>query len=418
MRLEASLLPHTGGEIARLQRRSLRRLVGDVRRTSPHYRRTLSDVADDCDLSDLPFLTRQTLQDHPDEFISDDCNGSVCNRKLTSGTSGMPVTIIESEEENYSSLHYDLARTMRLALPQQHPRWRAPSIIAVGDNTRHSAFALKNPLVGKWCRFEVIDPLDESSQTDLVDLLSELQPAALVSTPSALRLVAAHADRFEKAYPLPIVSSGANLYPDDRNLLETAFGGPVTDLYALSECSGVASQCSAGSYHVHWELACVEVIDPETGAHSRPGEPGEIVVTDLERRAMPIIRYRTGDWGTPGGECPCGRSGPCLRSIDGRAGSYFRMSSGRLLNPSVLNPTFAARSEIRQARVTHVGDDRLLVEFVPRGPVPADFEADLLERLHRRLPVPANIEIRRVSELWKPGQKQERYVSAPQDGNN
>ena len=417
MRLEASLLPHTGGEIARLQRRSLRRLVGDVRRTSPHYRRTLSDVADDCDLSDLPFLTRQTLQDHPDEFISDDCNGSVCNRKLTSGTSGMPVTIIESEEENYSSLHYDLARTMRLALPQQHPRWRAPSIIAVGDNTRHSAFALKNPLVGKWCRLEVIDPLDKRRRPTWSTCSRDCNP------PHSFR----HRRHFGSSPHTPIDSRRPTR--SDR----------VLGREPLSRRPQPSGDCLRGSSDR--PLRAVRVLGRRiavfsrklsralgTGLRrgdrsrdrgvSRPGEPGEIVVTDLERRAMPIIRYRTGDWGTPGGECPCGRSGPCLRSIDGRAESDFRMSSGRLLNPSVLDPTFAARSEIRQARVTHVGDDRLLVEFVPRGPVPADFEADLLERLHRRLPVPANIEIRRVSELWKPGEKQKRYVSAPQDGNN
>src|SRR5690606_28887205 len=64
----------------------------------------------------------------------------------------------------------------------------------------------------------------------------------------------------------------------------------------------------------------VEVIDPETGEPLPPGEEGELVLTSLQKEAMPLLRYRTGDLTRiiPG-KCRCGRNHVRIDRIKGRA---------------------------------------------------------------------------------------------------
>jgi phenylacetate-CoA ligase len=71
----------------------------------------------------------------------------------------------------------------------------------------------------------------------------------------------------------------------------------------------------------------VEVIDPATGKHVDEGASGELVVSDVWRQAMPIIRYRTGDLteGLNLDPCPCGRTAPRMQRVIGRASDIPRI---------------------------------------------------------------------------------------------
>jgi phenylacetate-CoA ligase len=71
----------------------------------------------------------------------------------------------------------------------------------------------------------------------------------------------------------------------------------------------------------------VEIIDPATGTHVAEGSSGELVVSDVWRQAMPIIRYRTGDLteGLNLEPCPCGRTAPRMKRIIGRVSDIPRI---------------------------------------------------------------------------------------------
>lgn len=69
--------------------------------------------------------------------------------------------------------------------------------------------------------------------------------------------------------------------------------------------------CAGGEHHVHDDHVYLELLDPDTGAPVGPGQVGEIVVTSLNRRVMPLLRYRVGDlarWVE--GPCACGVASP------------------------------------------------------------------------------------------------------------
>jgi phenylacetate-CoA ligase len=71
--------------------------------------------------------------------------------------------------------------------------------------------------------------------------------------------------------------------------------------------------------HVWGDLAYVEVIDPESGERLGPGEKGELVITMLQKEALPMIRYRIGDITSyDDSDCGCGRAHVRIARIQGR----------------------------------------------------------------------------------------------------
>jgi phenylacetate-coenzyme A ligase PaaK-like adenylate-forming protein len=110
--------------------------------------------------------------------------------------------------------------------------------------------------------------------------------------------------------------TGEHFYPQDRERLSREFG--ITQFgslgYGTVDAGPIAFQCEAshGSvHHLHSDHQFIEIVDSETLAPLPAGEPGELLITNLNRRLMPVIRYRIGDrarWILE--PCPCGRSMP------------------------------------------------------------------------------------------------------------
>ncbi len=102
---------------------------------------------------------------------------------------------------------------------------------------------------------------------------------------------------------------------------------------AWAECPFAEDAGSAG-YHVHPDLALIEIVDPKTGEPRGEGEPGEIVCTPLAARGSVVLRYRTGDC-IDGGlfhePCPyCGRRVPRLVGEISRNSEVREMNLGKL----------------------------------------------------------------------------------------
>lgn len=85
--------------------------------------------------------------------------------------------------------------------------------------------------------------------------------------------------------------------------------------------------CTGGEHHVHDDHVYVEILDPTTGA---PATEGEIVITSLNRRVMPLLRYRVGDlarW--VAGPCACGAASPRFELL-GRVEDRISLGSRRI----------------------------------------------------------------------------------------
>ena len=98
---------------------------------------------------------------------------------------------------------------------------------------------------------------------------------------------------------------------DTRRRIEEMLGVKAYNSFGMSEMCGpgVAFECpEQNGMHIWEDYYIVEIVDPDTLEPLPDGEVGELVLTTINREAMPLLRYRTRDLTRilPG-DCPCGR---------------------------------------------------------------------------------------------------------------
>lgn len=131
-----------------------------------------------------------------------------------------------------------------------------------------------------------------------------------------------------KSLPLRFGVFGAEPWSEEmRNFIESNSNVTAFDIYGLSEIAGpgVGAECCAhNGIHIFEDHYYPEIVDPKTGESLPDGEEGELVLTTLSKRAMPILRYRTHDLTTIISEpCECGRTIRRIRRIGRRSDDMF-----------------------------------------------------------------------------------------------
>jgi phenylacetate-CoA ligase len=127
-----------------------------------------------------------------------------------------------------------------------------------------------------------------------------------------------------------IFSTGEMLSETTRRRLEFFFACRVVNEYGCSESGLIGFECEAGTMHTIPITCYPELVDP-SGLRVRPGEAGEVIVTDLVGRSAPLLRYRLHDRGlvpSPA-ECRCARALPISNIAQGRVSSFVLLASGR-----------------------------------------------------------------------------------------
>jgi len=131
-----------------------------------------------------------------------------------------------------------------------------------------------------------------------------------------------------KELPLRVGVFGAEPWTESmRRRIEADSGIKAYDIYGLSEIvgPGVAMECQCQSGpHIFEDYFYPEIIHLKTGQPCDDGEEGELVLTTLGKKAMPMIRYRTRDITTLASErCECGRTLRRIKRIGRRADDMF-----------------------------------------------------------------------------------------------
>ncbi len=159
-----------------------------------------------------------------------------------------------------------------------------------------------------------------------LQLLEDLQPEVLCCTPTFALTIADLRERSRAKKPLNLkigIFGGEPWTEAMRAQIEQRLGLLALDAYGLSEAGGpgVAQECAQARQGLHiWEdFYLPEVVDPQTGEVLPPGQEGELVITTLDREALPLIRYRTGDvTALEIGTCACRRTHVRMRRVRGR----------------------------------------------------------------------------------------------------
>lgn len=403
----------SGDRLADLQHGLLRRLIRHAHRHTAHYREVMAarglepeDIATAADLARLPLLERPVLRATLDARLADAPPG-VAVTKTTSGSSGEPVVV----RYNAESRHW------RDAI-----RWRGYGWAGyqIGDRALHYWGA--SPGKPSWWKAQKVavdravkrdlyvdcTPRDPASLDAAVAALRRFRPHAMVAYASGAGALARHVnERGLRTWgDLPVLTGAEALLAIDRAAIEQAFG-PAFDTYGCREVMLIGAECEAhDGLHTAQENLIVELIvrEPDGSTRAaRPGETGEVVVTDLHNLACPMIRYVNGDLAVARAPaaCACGRGLARIGPIDGRVTETLRDGRGNPVGGLVFNILFGVIGEVaRNFRVTQRADRSVVFEVVPMtgDRLPAREEAALRAHAAKYLPGVA-FEIAVVREL-------------------
>ena len=128
----------------------------------------------------------------------------------------------------------------------------------------------------------------------------------------------------KKDTKLKLLAIGAEPHSEEqRKKIEKMLGVKAYNSFGMSEMCGpgVGFECKEQNGLHFWEdYYIVEIVDPETLEPVPDGEIGELVLTTINREAMPLLRYRTRDLTRVlGYDCPCGRKHIRIDRMKGRS---------------------------------------------------------------------------------------------------
>ena len=157
-----------------------------------------------------------------------------------------------------------------------------------------------------------------------------------------------------------------------RSLVEEIrrlWGCKIFNHYAMTETAyGGGIQCLAEEgFHMRDADILIQIVDPETGKEVPAGEYGEIVLSTYTNRAMPLLRYRTGDISRMlPGRCACGGILHRLDRIAGRRDDIVILKNGALLNLHEMDEILFADPRIKDfaVEVEEEGEQQNLVLLV------------------------------------------------------
>jgi len=143
----------------------------------------------------------------------------------------------------------------------------------------------------------------------------------------------------------------------------------------------------------------IEIVD-DAGCPVSPGKMGRVLVTTLENRLMPLVRYEIGDYAIAAeGICGCGRTLPLIGRIAGRAVDLFRMADGRVVSPYDLISLIKWRPEIRQFQIVQQEFSRYRLRYVSDRPVSAETETWIRAKFCEALGAEVVVAFDRVAEI-------------------
>jgi len=162
---------------------------------------------------------------------------------------------------------------------------------------------------------------DETIMEDYYNKINCFQPEYLYGYVSMLEAFGKYLLKNNlkmKFQPISVIATSEVLTEPHRRLFENAFHCKVFNEYGCGEVGTIAHECERGAMHISAENLIVEIL--RDGKPVPEGQTGDIVVTELNNAAMPLIRYNLKDTGCLNPDfCSCGRGLPILGKVMGRA---------------------------------------------------------------------------------------------------
>ena len=302
------------------------------------------------DLATIPFTSSEDIKADPNRFSCVPLSAIAKTIRLyrsehtsgtlySSGTTGLTKRIFFTKEDlativDFLGLCTAVATrkgdVVQIMLPERRSLGQA-ELLARGVRATNCTAIKANPKLNAEEQFQIIK---ESGTGVIVGIVSYVyRISQILSQKYDLRNTKVHGIVVTSEYVPEII----------RERLEEMWGCIVYSHYGMAEMGLFAGiECSERKgVHLNEADYIFEVVDPKTGAPLKHGEEGELVITTLSRKAMPLIRYRTGDITSIISEpCLCGiKNLYRINKITRRTNTFVTIKGGDTIYPNLFDDT-------------------------------------------------------------------------------
>lgn len=343
------------------------------------------------DISRLPLTDKDDLRKHYPFALFATPMDEVIRIHASSGTTGK-ATVVGYTREDIAL--FALVNARCLAMGGARPGMMLHNAYGYGLFTGGLGLHYGGERLGM-----TVVPVSGGMTQRQVTLIVDFGPQVICCTPSyALTLADALAapglDPSDNS--LRYALCGAEPWTDTtRAGIDEGLGVTTTNIYGLSEIigPGVSNECVEvrNGSHINEDHFLPEVVDPTTGEVLEEGAEGELVLTTLTKRALPLIRYNTKDiCRLDYDRCGCGRTLVRMSQIAGRADDML-IIRGVNVYPSRIEialgdiPELSAHHRIRLRREAHLDAAEVVVEVTPGYHAGTGIDGEGAEALRRKV---------------------------------
>ncbi|WP_341936716.1 phenylacetate--CoA ligase family protein [Marinimicrobium sp. C2-29] len=321
-------------ELQQLQSERLTALLRHAHKTSPWYRPIMEQSGIDLtatttpsDLRHLPITTKADIRNNTERFISDDYDIQTLNRAKTGGSTGVSLNLYFDERcqqwRNAAQMYAD-------NLAGWEPGTRVAAVWGNPPVAKTPKQKLRSYLLERTIYLDTMD-LNPTSMGAFVEQWKSFKPAVIFGHAHSIYIFAKFLveSGIADLRPKGVVATSMMLLDHERSVIEQAFSTKVTNRYGCEEVGLISVECEKHQgMHINSPHIILESLDANDQP-VQPGEPGKLVLTDLNNYAMPLIRYRVEDVGVLSGEpCECGRTLPLLDRLEGRVADFLKKPDG------------------------------------------------------------------------------------------
>jgi len=328
-----------------------------------------ADIGSLEDLPLIPFTQPEKLKEQPNRLLC--VSLSKVKRVFTlftGGTSGTPKKLLFSEKDLDRVTSY-MGAAMKSVAEEggiSDPGFKAYILLPNGKPESQQKLLARG--LEKAGAIPISGDVSSGTQAQ-VEEIKKSSPDILFGSTSKIYRITQEARRNYDLSKLgvKIVFVTSEYVPNSmRERLRDTWNADVFTHFGMTElgfAGGIECQAHDG-YHFNEADFLLEVVDPETGAVLRNGEEGQLVITTLNREAMPLIRYRTDDLCRITDQaCKCGASS--IKKMDKsvrRIESIVKLKIGDEIYPSVFDDVLYVMPNIinYDVSLTHEGDKERL----------------------------------------------------------
>ncbi len=320
------------------------------------------------DFRRLPIIDKNTIRTHYNDLIASNYRGKTW-RKSTGGSTGQPLHF-ECMADTYDWRVADSRRGYSWAGCEDGKKSAYIWGVAIGKTpvlTRlkvslHHAFLRQ--------RYYNSFVFTEEKMSAALRDMNRFKPEYIVGYTNPLYEFTKYVARSQmlKFKPQAIISAAEKLHEFQRDKIRAVFGCPVFNTYGSREFMLIASECEVHKgLHVNIENLVVEIIK-DNGEPAKPGEMGDIVITDLHNYGMPFIRYKIGDMAVASNRlCSCGRGLPMIEDIVGRSLDMIRTPDGKHIPGEFFPHLMKEFRWVKQFQVIQEDMDSLIIKIMREG---------------------------------------------------